>query len=357
MSLVHRLVLSAFLRYFGYTMAGAVILFSLVDLFDHLGSFIDNDATLAMVGRYYLYKGAWIVDTCLPIALLMATLFTIGSMARYLELTALFAAGLSLMRVSRPLLWTAAVMVLVSLAWREYVLPRGNRASERIWEVEIHGRPDKVRTTKNIAVVGSDDRFYLARRFNPTENIVTDLKVVSKRDSQVVERIDAASARWDGRHWILSNGTRRIFVDGREQTFPFEELTASDLALTPEGLYRERIKQEDMNLSQLFTHRQLVSETGGDPTAVQVDIQFQIAFPLVNLIVVLLGILLASGPRKTTIASGFGLTIGISFIYYLFMNFGRSLGHAGVLPPLVAGWAGNVTYGLAGWILYLRARR
>ena len=72
---------------------------------------------------------------------------------------------------------------------------------------------------------------------------------------------------------------------------------------------------------------------------------------------VLLGVVLASGPRKTTVASGFGLTIGISFGYYLFMNFGRALGHAGAIPPLPAAWAGNVFYGLLFLMLFARARR
>jgi len=112
-----------------------------------------------------------------------------------------------------------------------------------------------------------------------------------------------------------------------------------------------------MNVSQLLAYRHLIIETGGDPTTVLVDIQFQLAFPLVNLIVVFLGIILASGPRKTNIASGFGLTVGISFLYYLFMNFGRVLGHTGALSPLMAGWSGNLTYGIFSWLLWLRARR
>jgi lipopolysaccharide export system permease protein len=88
-----------------------------------------------------------------------------------------------------------------------------------------------------------------------------------------------------------------------------------------------------------------------------VDIQFNLAFPLVNLIVVLMGLLLASGPRKTTIASGFGWTLLISFGYYIFMNFGRSLGHNGTLPPLVAAWSGNAVYTLIYLVLFSRARR
>ena len=97
--------------------------------------------------------------------------------------------------------------------------------------------------------------------------------------------------------------------------------------------------------------------TGGDPVSIDVDIQFQLAFPLVNFIVVCLGVVLASGPRKTTIASGFGLTLLVGFGYYLLMMFGRSLGHTGVLPPIVAGWAGNVIYAILAWILFARARR
>ena len=112
-----------------------------------------------------------------------------------------------------------------------------------------------------------------------------------------------------------------------------------------------------MNIRQLVAHRDLLRQTGGDPTAVDVDIQFQLAFPLVNLIVVCLGIVLASGPRKTTIASGFGLTLLVGFGYYLMMMFGRSLGHSGVLPPLVAGWGGNAVYVLLAWGLFARARR
>ena len=34
-----------------------------------------------------------------------------------------------------------------------------------------------------------------------------------------------------------------------------------------------------------------------------------------------------------------------SFGYYLVINFGRSLGHAGTLPPVAAAWSGNVSAG------------
>ncbi|HOX26701.1 MAG TPA: LptF/LptG family permease [Candidatus Krumholzibacteria bacterium] len=357
MKIFERLILGNFLRYLMYTLAGSFILFTLVDLFDHLGSFIDNHATASMTLRYYLYKGAWIIDQVLPIAVLMATLFTIGSMSRYLELTALYACGLSLLRIARPLLIAGVVLTVGALAWREYVLPEANVRKWQVWEVEIHKKAERLRPTRQITATGPDGRLYYARKYDPNTQVVTGLKVLTLAGPAVVERIDAERAEWDGQHWRLQQGTRRSFRQDQETIESFATLDATDLAITPGGLYRTQVRQENMNIRQLAEHRKLLAQTGGDPTATEVDIQFQLAFPLVNLIVVCLGVVLASGPRRTTVASGFGLTMLVGFGYYLLMMFGRSLGHTGVLPAVGAGWAGNVVYAAATWLLYLRARR
>ncbi|MCB1183857.1 LptF/LptG family permease [bacterium] len=357
MNLIHRQLLRSFVRNLGYTIVGALILFTLIDMLDHMNSFLDNDATASMIGRYYLYKAVWIIDTVLPIAMLMATLFTVGSLARYLELTALFAAGWSLMRVGRPLVVLGILVTVFSLAWREYVLPTANLKRNHVWEVEIHKNPDRIRPTQHIPVTDSDGRAYYARKFDPNSGVLTDLKIFTYDGPVVVERIEARRAEWDGTHWTLIDGTRRVF-DGEEETrTTFDRLTARDLTVDPKGFYRDRIRQEDMSIRQLRDHIDLVSRSGGDPTTALVDIQFNLAFPLVNLIVVLLGLILASGPRKTTVASGFGWTLLVSFGYYLFMNFGRSLGHAGTLSPLVAAWTGNAVYLAIFLVLYARARR
>jgi lipopolysaccharide export system permease protein len=356
-SIIHRHLLATFFRNLAFTIVGALVLFTLIDLLDHIGSFVDNDASTMQILRYYTFKAVWTLDTVLPIAMLMATLFTVGTMARYLELTALFASGWSLMKVTRPLIFLSLLVTVFSLAWREYVLPEANVRRNQVWEVEIHGNPDKIRPTANIALTGRDGRLYYARNFNPNTGVLTALKILSHDGAMITERIDASWAEWDGTHWTLIKGTRRTFEGDEETITPFETLKARDLKVDPKSFYRDRIRQEDMSIRQLQDHVELIRLSGGDPTSGLVDIQFNLAFPVVNLIVVMMGIILASGPRKTTIASGFGFTLLVSFIYYLFMNFGRALGHNGTLPPIPAAWAGNAVYAVAFVVMYVRARR
>ncbi len=357
MLIIHQHLLKNFLRNLLHTMLGALILFTMMDVLDHMNSLMDNEATFSMIARYYAFKAAWIVDTVLPIAMLMSTLFTLGGMARYLELTALFSSGWSLMKVTRPLIVLAIFTCLFSLVWREYILPAANINRNRVWEVEIHKNPDRIRPTQHISLTGPEGRLYHARKYDPNTGIITGLKILTREGSQITERIDAKRAEWDGAHWTLMEGTRRVFQGDEEIITNFENLTAGDLKVNPKSFYRDRVRREDMNIRQLREHVVLTRLSGGDPTTALVDIQFNMAFPLVNLIVVLMGIVLASGPRKTTVASGFGLTLLVSFGFYLFMNFGRALGHNGTLSPVVSAWTGNVVFLSIFFIMFLRARR
>lgn len=357
MPIIHRYLLATFLRNLGYTILGSLVLFTVMDLLDHVTSLVDNEASWSMILRYYLYKSAWIIDIVIPVAMLMATLFTIGTMARYLELTALFAAGWSLLRVTRPLLVIAVMVTVGSFFWREYVLPEANVRRYRVWEVEIHKNPDRIRPTQNVAVRGPDGRFYSARRYDPNTGLLTGLRIVTRDGAKVTERVDAARAEWDGEHWTLIDGARRVFADDTETVTPFDRLVAADLQIEPRSFYSNRIRREDMNVRQLREYAELVRQTGGDPTPTRVDMHFNLAWPLVNVIVVFMGVVLASGPRKANVASGFGMTLLISFGYYMLMNFGRALGHGGTIPPALAGWGGNGVYALMALVLFLRARR
>ncbi len=357
MSIIHRQLLFNFLRNFGYAMIASLVLIILVDLLDHIGNFVDNDASIGTIVRFYFFKMGWIIDLTLPIAMLMATMFTIGSMARYLELTALFSSGWSLMKICRPLILLSIFMMFFSLAWREFILPESNTRAHRVWEVEIHKQPDRITPTERITLTDGLGRMYYAREFNPNSGILTDLKIITSEDASVTERIDATRAEWSDGTWTLFDGNRRTFKDGEEVITYFDQLAARDLTIDPKSFYQDRVIPENMNIQQLLRHTHQLRLTGGDPTICLVDIQFNLAFPFVNVIVVLMGMVLASAPRKTTVASGFGLTLLVTFGYYLFINLGRSLGHNGTLHPLVAGWGGNALYFLVFLVLFLRARR
>ena len=88
-----------------------------------------------------------------------------------------------------------------------------------------------------------------------------------------------------------------------------------------------------------------------------VDLHVRLAFPLVNLIVVMIGASVATRLRMQSAAMGFGLSVAISFIYYAFMRTGQALGHNGALPPYLAAWLGDLAFGAVGVTMLVQAQR
>jgi lipopolysaccharide export system permease protein len=56
-------------------------------------------------------------------------------------------------------------------------------------------------------------------------------------------------------------------------------------------------------------------------------------------------------------AAGFGISIIVSFLYWESIGIGRSMGHVGVLPAILAAWLANIIFGVVGIVLLSRARR
>ena len=87
-----------------------------------------------------------------------------------------------------------------------------------------------------------------------------------------------------------------------------------------------------------------------------VDLHMKLAFPLINLIVILIGAPMATRLRSTSTALGFGLSVAIAFAYYAFMQSGKALGHNGALPPYLAAWLGDIVFGAVGGVMMFRAQ-
>ncbi len=96
---------------------------------------------------------------------------------------------------------------------------------------------------------------------------------------------------------------------------------------------------------------------GYDATRYIVDLQGKIAFPLVSLILAVIGISFSlRSERSGGIAQSIGAGLVIGFSYWLVYAFAMSLGRSGVFPPLIAAWSGNILFSAASVWLLLRAK-
>lgn len=87
------------------------------------------------------------------------------------------------------------------------------------------------------------------------------------------------------------------------------------------------------------------------------DLHLKLAFPLICLVVVMIGGAMATRLRMQSAALGFGLSVVIAVLYYAVMRAGQALGHQGAISPYVGAWLGNAVFGSIGLAMMQRAQR
>lgn len=358
MTLVDRYVLRGFLRVLMWALLAFLAVFVLIDLVDHIDDFIDDEARILSVLKYYLYILPQYLDFVLPISMLLASLFTVALLSKNQEYTALLAAGTSLARLSRTVLLAGLVVAAAAGAWREFVVAEANRRHTEVKDYEIEGKQrSELHGQSNFTHVDTAGRVYVVSRFRTRPPTLDQLSVQTFTDSTLVERLDAPRAVWEDDGWVLRDVTVRRFGAEGETVERFAEWRLPPPVDPPARFSKQRVDPDDMNWRQLREFADWVVQTGGDPTPYRAEMAHKVSFPMVNFVVVVLGLALGAARRKPTLWAGFGITLALAFGYYVLMDVGLELGKSGRVPVLAAAWAGNLLYGLAGLVLFLRANR
>jgi lipopolysaccharide export system permease protein len=358
MRLLDRYVLVEFLKLLFLSLFAFVVIFAIVDLFEKIQDFMDGHATALVVGRYYMYKVPYVVVQVMPVALLMATFLTLGQMSKFNELTAMVTSGLSTLRIVVPLFVVGLVAVLGSFALNELVVPHATEHREEILEGEVHHRLTTRPTEySNLSVLGGGGRIYTAKLYLVPEKRLHDVTVSEFKGETLVRRIDARMARWDGSEWIFEDGVERTFAGSKERARTFDREPRPDLPERPADFEKNQENPEAMGYAALAEYVHRLEHGGLRVEKYRVQLDQKIAFPFINLIVVVMGAALAARLRNPNAALGFGISVSTAFFYVGLMRAGVALGQSGTLPASAAAWFANVFFGMIAVVLLVQAQR
>jgi lipopolysaccharide export system permease protein len=170
------------------------------------------------------------------------------------------------------------------------------------------------------------------------------------------KRVDARKATWNGKNWIVQDGL--IQESGKEGTLISRQFKKMELELPekPETFLRPIKQPEEMGYRQLKRVAEKINTEGYDATRYLVDMNIKLAFPLISLIMVLVGVPIALGINKGGTPLAVSLGIVVCFLYLINFGFARSLGLSGVLPPLFSAWLANAVFFFLGVYMMMRLK-
>ena len=123
-------------KQFGLLFIGTFFICQFVLMMQFLWRYVDEligkGLSLEIMAQFFWYMGLMLIPQALPLAILLSSLISFGNLGESSELTAIKAAGVSLMQAFRPLIFIVILIAGVSFYFQNIVAPSANQSFYRL---------------------------------------------------------------------------------------------------------------------------------------------------------------------------------------------------------------------------------
>ena len=123
-------------KQFGLLFVGTFFICQFVLMMQFLWRYVDEligkGLSLEVMAQFFWYMGLMLMPQAFPLAILLSSLITFGNLGESSELTAIKAAGISLMQAFRSLIFISVLMAGVSFYFQNVVGPQANQDFYRL---------------------------------------------------------------------------------------------------------------------------------------------------------------------------------------------------------------------------------
>ncbi len=321
---------------------------------------VNKGVAFLTVGQLIVFLMPSILVLTVPMSVFLTSIVTFGRWSADNELTAIKSGGISLLRISVPVLFFSILTYIVTSWMIIEALPSGNQAFRRkMFEI--------VRAKASVGLkekVFNDDFSGLIIYVNTipqTENpvmegvIITDYRPEKRQPPQEPLTIIAEEG------WLIADdeNQRVIFrlsnggihsLSPDLQKYQKIDFRIHDLQLNmgegmidpgtvPKGL-------REMTLRELWAKAGEYRAQGVRFHGPVVEIHKKFAIPFATMIFGYLGVCLGVLFRRGEKLVSFAVSIAVAVVYYVFLLAGEPLGKQGTIPPFISMWAANIFFSL-----------
>lgn len=144
MKRLHWYIIRSFLGPFFMTFFIVVFVLLMQFLWKYVDDLVGKGLDIKLLGEMMFYATFGLLPYAFPLAMLLASIMTFGSLGENYELLAMKSSGISLFRIMKPLMVIAIIITFTAFYFANYVLPHTNlRFTTLLWSVKEQ-RPELV---------------------------------------------------------------------------------------------------------------------------------------------------------------------------------------------------------------------
>ena len=334
-----------------FAIIGAVLgLWALQLVFSYLSELdsLDNNYTMGQAIKYILYRSPYFLEQFIPTGALLGAVVGLGLLANKSELVVMRAAGVSIYRIVGWVLQPALLFVLLALAINQFVLPSSNQLAKEINDADSQSLVTSVRGYWTVqprfenAADGStspDGSDVLYIDYADVQGNIGEVKRWHLgNDGSLQTAVHAEGGKYIGREpmdtsidkpseqyryeWQLNNMTKLNINQGFESSQAVSPSDILSLPFAPESVYLLTRKAEDLSLTQLYEHRQFMSQQGQRSLSHELAFWQKLLSPFSILSLVIVACSFVFGSLRT---HSLGLRIVVALMFGLLFSYMQDL--------------------------------
>ena len=352
--ILDRYILKKFAVTLIVSLIAMILVYIVIDLFDHLNKFLDAEMPLIGFVMYYTLKIPEIISQLFPVIVFMALLFTLGNLTKYKEITAMMTSGISLLRISGPIIVLGILLSAAHFFFGETIVPYAARKHYEVRDYYM-GRKAKFHRRKNEFVYQEKNSVVYINIFDGRSGLAKGISIQAISEGTINFRIDADRMSYNNGKWKLRDAVRRTFTSDSTFYESFDSLTVF-LDFEPDDIMEIELKPVEMGYFELKEYIAKRKSFGTDMTKWEVERMSKISYSVIILVLILIAIPLGTGRARSATSVNFGISVGMAFVYYLLIIMFKNWGAVGQINVTAAAWGPNIIFGLFGVYLIKRAK-
>ena len=298
----------------------------------------------------------------LPIAIVFATLMSMGRLAKDNELTAMFTNGISLYRLFLPFFFLAIANCVALYFVNEYLVTPGAAQQEKLKQrYPLLRQEGEVDAQDPTIVKLPDGRYLSAKKFNKFSGSVEDI---------ILDNLTSAAEGETRYVWTSRKGTIQGAVlsltiarkynlgeDGQVQTMESLPSANIDLGLELHQIYSDIRTPAQLTREELKRQQAIKKELGTSADRDLTDLWLKYSAPFAPLAFALVAMPLSLRAPRDERLLGLIFTFLLVFFYYVLYFTAKIMGYNGVIPPWLAAWLMNIVFFGLSVLIFATSRK
>lgn len=326
-----------------------------------IGLVVNYGVENLVVLKFILFITPSFLIYTIPISFLISVIITYSRLSADSEIIAMKASGLSISRISSPVILMALLTYIISSFFTIYAFPWGNISSRRLI-YDIARSKATIGLRERVFNDAFDGLMLYVTHIKPESGQMEGIFLSDRRDGKnnniIVAKKGVISSEQQTMKVIMRLFNGAIHRSENKELYEIVTFNTYDLIL---NLKEGKVKNpgtsktnKDLTVKQLKRRIADIKREGRDTAPYIIDLHKRFALPASVFVFGLLGIPLGIQRVRTTRFTGFGIGLGIVLVYYLLATALESLGEKGLLNPILAVWGTDVVMGISAIYLFYR---